>query len=130
MSALKNSLDPVQILCLDGDGIGPEITAATRRVLQAVDDCFDLNLTFTSEDIGFVSLAASGTTFPDKVLDAAKAADGIVLGRFRPLITHQPAKAGLTHRVSCVNSWIFMPISGLQNLMRVYRRVLATRLIW
>ena len=80
MSALKNSLDPVQILCLDGDGIGPEITAATRRVLQAVDDCFDLNLTFTSEDIGFVSLAASGTTFPDKVLDAAKAADGIVLG--------------------------------------------------
>ena len=43
MSAPKNSLDPAQILCLDGDGIGPEITAATRRVLQAGDDCFDLN---------------------------------------------------------------------------------------
>ena len=80
MSAPKNSLNPVQILCLDGAGIGPEITAATRRVLQAVDDCFDLNLTFTTQDIGFVSLAASGTTFPDKVLDAAKAAGGIVMG--------------------------------------------------
>ena len=50
MSALKNSLGPVQMLCLDGDGIGPEITAATRRVLQAVDDCFDLNLTFTTQE--------------------------------------------------------------------------------
>ena len=50
MSASKNSLDPVQILYLDGDGIGPEITAVTRRVLQAVDDRFDLNLTFTTQE--------------------------------------------------------------------------------
>ena len=59
MSAPKNSLDPMQILCLDGDGIGPEITAATRRVLQAVDDCFDLNLTLSTENIGFCLLYTS-----------------------------------------------------------------------
>ena len=50
MSASKNSLDPVQILCLDGDGIGAEITAVTRRVLQAVDGRFDLNLTLTTQE--------------------------------------------------------------------------------
>ena len=52
MPASKNSLDPVQILCLDGDGdgVGSEITAVTRRVLQAVDDRFDLNLTFTTQE--------------------------------------------------------------------------------
>ena len=93
MSAPKNSLDPVQILCLDGDGIGPEITAATRRVLQAVDFCFDLNLALSTEDIGFVSLAASGTTFPDKVLDAAKAAGGIVMGPVST-IDYPPASEG------------------------------------
>ena len=93
MSASKNSLDPVQILCLDGDGIGPEITAATRRVLQAVDDRFDLNLTFTTPDMGFMSVAASGTTFPDKVLDAAKAADGIVMGPVST-VDYPPASEG------------------------------------
>ncbi len=50
MSASKNSLDPVQLLCLDCDGVGPEITAVTRRVWQAVDDRFDLNLTFTTQE--------------------------------------------------------------------------------
>ena len=50
MSASKNSLDPVQILCLDCDGVGPEITAVTRRVWQAVDNRFDLNLTFTTQE--------------------------------------------------------------------------------
>ena len=52
-----------------------------------------MNLTFTTHDIGFVSLAASGTTFPDKVLDAAKAADGIVLGPVST-IDYPPASEG------------------------------------
>ena len=36
---------------------------------------------------------------------------------------------GIEHAFGIIGS-AFMPISDLQNLMRVYRRVLATRLIW
>jgi len=69
-----------KILVLEGDGIGPEITAATVEVLRHVDTLFKLNLQFSSCDIGFASLKTSGTTFPSHVLDEARAADGIVLG--------------------------------------------------
>jgi len=72
--------DPVEILCLEGDGIGPEITAATRRILLGVDQRFALGLTFTTHEIGFKSLKTSGTTFPEHVLEAARTADGIVMG--------------------------------------------------
>jgi 3-isopropylmalate dehydrogenase len=70
----------IRLLMLPGDGIGPEITAATRVVLQAVDRRFGLNLAFDERTIGFASLAAAGSTLPDAVLDAARASDGVVLG--------------------------------------------------
>ena len=73
----KNQM--VKILCLDGDGIGPEIATATRNVLAAVDRRFGLNLELQSAEIGFKSLEVSGSTFPDDVVVAAKAADGILM---------------------------------------------------
>ena len=69
-----------KILVLEGDGIGPEITAATMDVLHHVDRLFGLELHFSSADIGFAALKASGTTFPSSVLDQARAADGVILG--------------------------------------------------
>jgi len=33
---------PVRIVVMEGDGIGPEITAATMEVVRAVDACFKL----------------------------------------------------------------------------------------
>lgn len=69
-----------KILVLEGDGIGPEITAATVDVLRHVDKLFALNLEFSFCDIGFAALKTSGTTFPAHVLDKARAADGVVLG--------------------------------------------------
>jgi 3-isopropylmalate dehydrogenase len=68
------------LLFLAGDGIGPEIVAATRRVLEAVDQEFGLGLAFRFETLGFAALAAEGSTIPDRVVEAARAADGIVLG--------------------------------------------------
>ena len=65
MSETVKTNEPVEILCLEGDGIGPEITAATRRILDAVDRRFALGLTFTSHEIGFNALKTVGTTFPD-----------------------------------------------------------------
>ena len=70
----------VHLLVLDGDGIGPEIARATMEVLTAVDTAFDLDLAFEHAKIGFAALSASGATFPEAVFEAAKRADGVILG--------------------------------------------------
>jgi 3-isopropylmalate dehydrogenase len=68
------------LLVLPGDGIGPEIIAATIEVLAAVDRRFGLGLDFETADIGLASLHKSGTTISDAVVERAKQADGVVLG--------------------------------------------------
>src|SRR5438128_535464 len=65
---------------MEGDGIGPEITAATMAVLRAADDIFKLGLSFTPVAIGLAALRAQGTTLPQAAVDAATAADGVILG--------------------------------------------------
>jgi isocitrate/isopropylmalate dehydrogenase len=71
---------PVRILVLEGDGIGPEITAATITVLEDVDQALKLNLSFEYATIGLRALRERGTTFPDGVLEQARAAHGVLLG--------------------------------------------------
>jgi len=68
------------ILVIEGDGIGPEIMAATLAVLQAADRTFDLSLAFESDTVGLAAHRKEKTTFPLAVLEKAKKADGIVLG--------------------------------------------------
>lgn len=70
----------LNILVLEGDGIGPEITAATVAVLRAADDKFALGLSFEKADIGWTAHRAVGTTFPDAVETQARAAAGVLLG--------------------------------------------------
>ena len=65
---------------LEGDGIGPEITTATLSVLRAADAKFGLRLAFETAAIGWAAHRSVGTTFPDSVLEKAKAADGVLLG--------------------------------------------------
>lgn len=71
---------PVKILVLPGDGIGPEITAATLDVLRAADAALGFGLEVESREIGLASLAASGTTLPDEVLARVPEVDGVLLG--------------------------------------------------
>lgn len=70
----------VHLLVLEGDGIGPEITAATLEVLRAADAKFSLRLVFEAAAVGWSAHRATGTTFPSAVLDQAKAAQGVLLG--------------------------------------------------
>jgi len=76
----------LRLLVLEGDGIGPEIMAATLRVLQAAERAFGLKLAFEPAQVGLAALRAQGTTLPDQVVEMAKAADGVVLG---PVTTHE-----------------------------------------
>jgi 3-isopropylmalate dehydrogenase len=80
----------MNILVVPGDGIGPEITAATLAVLQKANSVFRLGLEFQSEEAGLKALAKKGTTLPESVMAAARAADGVILG---PLSTYDyPAR--------------------------------------
>jgi 3-isopropylmalate dehydrogenase len=76
----------MKILVLPGDGIGPEITAATVAVLDRAGALFGLGLEWQREEIGLAALKKEGTTLPPRVMEAARAADGVILG---PLSTYE-----------------------------------------
>ena len=46
----------MKLLVLPGDGIGPEITAATLAVLESADRKFKLGLPYEEREIGLTSL--------------------------------------------------------------------------
>jgi isocitrate/isopropylmalate dehydrogenase len=71
---------PVRIVVMEGDGIGPEITAATMRVLAAADRAFGLALSFAPISIGLAALRSEGRTLSEHAVEAAKRADGVILG--------------------------------------------------
>lgn len=68
------------LLALEGDGIGPEIVAASLAVLDAVNARMALNLQVQTAQIGLAAHAATGSTIPDAVIHAAEKADGVILG--------------------------------------------------
>lgn len=64
------------VAVLAGDGIGPEIMAQARRVLDALD----LGLTYEEGLVGGVAYKAVGHPLPPETLDMAKRADAILFG--------------------------------------------------
>ncbi|RZA11867.1 MAG: 3-isopropylmalate dehydrogenase, partial [Lysobacteraceae bacterium] len=68
------------IVVLPGDGIGPEVTAAAVDVLRAVARRHGHQFRFDGKLIGGAAIDATGTPLPADTLDAARAADAILLG--------------------------------------------------
>jgi len=68
------------VLMLPGDGIGPEIVAEARRVLDLVNEQDALGLEFTEAHVGGAAIDATGVPLPEETLEAAKASDAILLG--------------------------------------------------
>jgi len=56
------------VTLIPGDGIGPEVSAATRRVLDATG----ADLEWAVEEAGAAVLEREGTTLPDRVLDSIR----------------------------------------------------------
>jgi 3-isopropylmalate dehydrogenase len=67
--------DPQRIVLLPGDGIGPEIVAAARRLLEAIGE-----FEFDERPIGGCSIDAHGVALTDEVLEACRASDAVLLG--------------------------------------------------
>ena len=83
----------MKLLVLPGDGIGPEITAATLGVLQAADRKHDLGIAFETREIGLAALKKEGTTLPAGVLERAREVEGVILGPLDQL-RYPPAEKG------------------------------------
>jgi 3-isopropylmalate dehydrogenase len=64
-----------RLILLPGDGIGPEIAAAARTVLEVLGD-FEI----AEHLIGGASIDAHGTALTDEVLEACRASDAVLLG--------------------------------------------------
>lgn len=68
------------LLCLAGDGIGPEIMAATKEVVETACARSGAKIELQDRTIGFRALDDGLSTIPQSVIDAARASDGIILG--------------------------------------------------
>ena len=68
------------IVVLPGDGIGPEIIAATLPVLEAVAARHGHTFAFEEHDIGGIAIDRHGEPLPAATLAAAQKADAVLLG--------------------------------------------------
>jgi len=67
--------DAPRIVLLPGDGIGPEIVAAGRRLLEALGE-----FAFEERLMGGCSIDEHGVALTDEVLKACRASDAVLLG--------------------------------------------------
>ena len=82
----------MRLIALPGDGIGPEITAATLAVLDAASRRFNLGLSIEHDIAGLESLAKRGTTVSPELLDKVRAADGLLLGPMSTAVLKDESK--------------------------------------
>ncbi len=68
------------IASISGDGIGPEIVAEAKKVLESVSKKYGHDFKYTEVLIGGVSIDAHGVPLTDEALQTAKASDAVLLG--------------------------------------------------
>lgn len=68
------------ILLLPGDGIGPEVVAQAKRVLEWAASSSGSSFVFDEALLGGAAYEATGTPYPAGTLEKAKKADAILLG--------------------------------------------------
>ena len=68
------------ILILPGDGIGQEVSASMKEVLDFLIKKYNLDFNITSMSIGGTAYNEHGTPLPSNVLEKAKKSDAILFG--------------------------------------------------
>lgn len=69
-----------KIAVLPGDGIGPEVTSQSIKVLNAIAKRFNHEFTFEEGLIGACAIDKTGNPFPEETLKLCKSADAILFG--------------------------------------------------
>jgi 3-isopropylmalate dehydrogenase len=68
------------ILIVPGDGIGQEVTAVGKKVLDKIAAKFGHEFTYDSALIGHVAIEATGNPLPEETLQKMKSADAVLFG--------------------------------------------------
>ncbi|MFN4145282.1 MAG: 3-isopropylmalate dehydrogenase [Runella sp.] len=68
------------ILVVPGDGIGQEVTAVGKQILERIASKFGHEFTFDEALIGHVAIEATGNPLPDETLVKMRASDAILFG--------------------------------------------------
>lgn len=70
----------LNIVCIPGDGIGPEIVAEAKKVLHKVAQKYGHTISFQDILMGGASIDAYGEPLTDEAIATAKAADAVLMG--------------------------------------------------
>ena len=70
----------LNIVCIPGDGIGPEIDAEAKKVLNQVASKYNHTISYTDILMGGASIDACGEPLTDEAIATAKAADAVLMG--------------------------------------------------
>ncbi len=70
----------LNIAVLSGDGIGPEVTAQSIKVLKAIALQFNHTFVFKEAVVGAIAIDNTGNPLPDKTLELCTSADAILFG--------------------------------------------------
>ncbi|MBX7253774.1 MAG: hypothetical protein K1X50_17460, partial [Candidatus Promineofilum sp.] len=68
------------IMLLPGDGIGPEVVAEARRVLDAVAARYGHTFAYKEGLIGGCAIDATGAPLPESTLAGCLSSDAVLLG--------------------------------------------------
>lgn len=69
-----------RIALLNGDGIGPEVNAQSKKVLEAVAAAYQHRFYFTEALIGAAAIDATGTALPQETIGICLDSDAVLFG--------------------------------------------------
>jgi len=68
------------ITVIPGDGIGPEVTAQAKKVLDSIADVFDHTFSYKEALMGACAIDKTGNPLPDETVALCKASDAVLFG--------------------------------------------------
>ena len=80
----------LNITCIPGDGIGPEIVNEAKKVLNKVAEKFGHEMNFTDILMGGASIDVHGVPLTDEAIAQAKSADAVLMGSIGGNTTTSP----------------------------------------
>ncbi len=96
------------IALLPGDGIGPEITKVTKKLLQTISNKHDFEIKFEEHLIGGTAIDETGNPLPNETIEACRNSDGVLMAaignpRFDKLPREKRPETGLLKLRSDLN---------------------------
>ncbi len=80
----------LKITCIPGDGIGPEIVAEAKKVLDKAGEVYGFTPVYTDILMGGASIDVHGVPLTDEAIETAKAAEAVLMGSIGGDTTKSP----------------------------------------